>query len=389
MNIGNKGRENCCGCTACANICPHDAIIMEADELGFIYPHINYEKCVDCGLCVKICQFGTDYQRENKWATPIVYAARLKDRDQLSRSQSGGAFYGLAMQVLKQNGVVYGAGFAEHFHVAHKRVETYKELEDLRGSKYVQSDMRDIFLQVKNDLKAGRSVLFSGTPCQVSGLQSYVGKKWQPHLYTVDIVCHGVPSPSVWDDYVNFLDRRNGDRLASANFRDKLYGWQGAKETFHYKSGKSVTRKTYIDMDFRHLMHRPSCLICPYTNMNRCGDLTIGDFWGWDKISTEFNDNKGVSLVLINSDKGHDLLDEVASQFYLVRSNTTDCLQPQLQHPATAHPKRNAFISDYKKKGFLYVAKRYGNLGVRYRLALIKGFVVRRIECLRLKKIKK
>lgn len=385
MNIGNKGRENCCGCTACANICPHDAITMEADKLGFIYPQIDYEKCVDCGLCAKICKFGTEYQRENKWLTPIVYAARLKDSEQLLRSQSGGAFFGLAMQVLKRDGVVYGAGFVEHFRVAHKRVETYEELEDLRGSKYVQSDIRGIFQQVKNDLKSGRLVLFSGTPCQVSGLQSYVGKKWQTNLYTIDIVCHGVPAPKVWSDYVQYMEKKIGDVCVKANFRDKCFGWATHFETFLFKNNVVKSGCTFRILFYKHYMLRDSCYQCPFTNLKRCSDITVGDFWGWNKISTKFNDNKGVSLVLVNSDKGRDLLDEVASNFYLVRSNTTDCLQPQLQYPCTVHPKRNAFISDYTKKGFLFVAKRYGDLGIRYRLDLIKGYMKRSVQCLRLK----
>lgn len=266
MNIGNKGRENCCGCTACANICPHDAITMEADKLGFIYPQIDYEKCVDCGLCAK----------------------------------------------------------------------------------YVQSDIRGIFQQIKNDLKSGRLVLFSGTPCQVSGLQSYVGKKWQTNLYTIDIVCHGVPAPKVWSDYVQYMEKKIGDVCVKANFRDKCFGWATHFETFLFKNNVVKSGCTFRILFYKHYMLRDSCYQCPFTNLKRCSDITVGDFWGWDKISTELNDNRGVSLVLVNSDKGRDLLDEVASKFYLVRSNTTDCLQPQLQYPCTVHPKRNAFISDYK-----------------------------------------
>lgn len=377
MRVDSKQKGECCGCTACASVCPHDAITMQADDLGFLYPQIDDARCVDCGLCVKVCQFGADYACTGKRAEPEVYAARLKSENQLARSQSGGAFYGMAAEVIRRGGVVYGAGFTGHFHVAHKRAVTLQKLEELRGSKYVQSDMREVFPQVKADLRAGRTVLFSGTPCQVSGLQSYVGVKLQSQLYTVDLVCHGVPSPAVWHDYLDYVEQKEGEPCTGVNFRDKSFGWGTHEETFRFASGRKITRSTYRYLFYKHYMLRESCFQCPYTNLKRCSDVTVADFWGWTKVSTEFNDNKGVSLVLVNSDKGKELLDEARSAFHLIKSNTTDCLQPQLQHPSRPHHRRSAFLCDYKKRGFVFVAKRYGDMGVRYRLALIKGRLVR------------
>ena len=241
--------------------------------------------------------------------------------------------------------------------------------------------------QVKADLRAGRTVLFSGTPCQVSGLQSYVGRvKLQSLLYTVDLVCHGVPSPAVWHDYLDYVEQKEGEPCTGVNFRDKAFGWKGATETFSFGKEWIRHRRSYVYMYFRHLMHRPSCLSCPFTNMKRCADVTVGDFWGWEKVSTEFNDNKGVSLVLVNSDKGHELWESAAAAYHIVGSNTTDCLQPQLRQPTAMNPRSGAFLRDYVRHGFVYVGKRYGDLGLRYRLALMKGRVARCVNRIRKKK---
>lgn len=385
MRVDTKKNEECCGCTACESACPHGAIRMEADGLGFLYPRIDDSKCVDCGLCVKVCQFGKEYSREGRWDVPEVYAVRLKDEVQLSRSQSGGAFYALAVRMLERGGVVYGTGFADHFRVVHKRVETVAELEELRGSKYVQSDLRGVFPRVREDLRAGRLVLFSGTPCQVSGLQSYVGRRLQAGLYTVDLVCHGVPSPAVWADYVDYVERKTGEKCESVKFRDKTFGWASHRETFCFAHGRKLDRVTFRVLFYKHYMLRDSCHVCPYTNLKRCSDVTVGDFWGWTRISREFGDNKGVSLVLVSSERGRELFDEAKSGIYLIPSNPTDCLQPQLQYPSGRHRLREAFIRDYEARGFEYVARRYGDLGWRYRAALLKGRIVNALRRLKSK----
>ena len=371
MRVDTKKNEECCGCTACESACPHGAIRMEADGLGFLYPRIDDSKCVDCGLCVKVCQFGKGYSREGRWDVPEVYAVRLKDEVQLSRSQSGGAFYALAVRMLERGGVVYGAGFVDHFRVVHKRVETVAELEELRGSKYVQSDLRGVFPRVKDDLRAGRKV--------------YVGRRLRAGLYTVDLVCHGVPSPAVWADYVDYVERKTGEKCESVKFRDKAFGWASHRETFCFAYGRKLDRVTFRVLFYKHYMLRDSCHVCPYTNLQRCSDVTVGDFWGWTRISREFGDNKGVSLVLVSSERGRELFDEAKSGLYLIPSNPTDCLQPQLQYPSGRHHLREAFIRDYEARGFEYVARRYGDLGWRYRAALLKGRIVNALRRLKSK----
>lgn len=230
--------KDCCGCTACASICAHDAITMEPDTLGFLYPKVDESKCVDCGLCDKVCQFNDNYDRSLNLEKPIAYAARHKDINEVMKSRSGAAFVAISDYILEQGGVIYGAGYKDHFRVAHKRATTKEERDEFRGSKYVQSDLTGVFRQVKEDLKNGLTVLFSGTPCQTSGLNAYVGKRLRENLILVDIICHGVPGPFLWRDYIAYLERKQGDQIVTVNFRDKeLYGWKAHKESYIFKMG--------------------------------------------------------------------------------------------------------------------------------------------------------
>ncbi len=226
---------DCCGCTACASICTHDAITMQPDALGFLYPVVDKGKCTDCGLCEKVCAFNDHYDTSLNLAQPLAYAARHKEIQEVESSRSGAAFIAISDYILAQGGVVYGVGYTDHFRVVHKRATTKMERDEFRGSKYVQSDMGDCFRQVKEDLKKGMTVLFSGTPCQTSGLHSYVGKKLRGNLYLVDIVCHGVPGPYIWRDYIAYLEKKQGSEICWVNFRDKQqFGWRAHKETFKF-----------------------------------------------------------------------------------------------------------------------------------------------------------
>ncbi len=202
-------KANCCGCSACAEKCPKQAIRMLPDELGFLYPVIDEDKCVDCGLCVRVCVFHT---QANKKSLPLVYAGRLTDQELLAKSQSGGAFWGLAHSIMANGGIVYGATFRDDFSVAHVRTTSFHDMEQLRGSKYIQSDMNQSYVSVKKDLSNGFTVLFTGTPCQIAGLYSYLGNKNIERLYTIDLVCHGVPSPWVWMDYINYIEKQKKTR---------------------------------------------------------------------------------------------------------------------------------------------------------------------------------
>lgn len=232
---------DCCGCTACASVCNHEAIEMKPDVLGFLYPKVNKDKCVECGLCEKVCAFNSHYDTSLNLPQPTAYAARHKDAAEIETSRSGAAFIAISDYILEQGGVVYGAGYADHFRVVHKRATNREERDEFKGSKYVQSDLTGVFKQVKQDLREGHTVLFSGTPCQTSGLASYIGKRLRENLFLVDIVCHGVPSPYMWRDYLAYLERKQGSPICWVNFRDKqMYGWGAHHETFKFVKGGGV-----------------------------------------------------------------------------------------------------------------------------------------------------
>lgn len=364
IKLFNK-KEDCCGCSACANICPKGAITMEADGLGFLYPKIDEAKCIKCGLCKKVCSFNSNYDRSLNLNEPEVYAVRHKDLKEIVTSRSGAVFIALSDWVLNKNGIIYGAGYTGHFRVVHKRAVTKIERDEFKGSKYVQSDLNTVFKQVKNDLENNQYVMFSGTPCQTAGLRAFLKLTGVniDKLFLIDIVCHGVPSPYFWRDYIDYIERKNKQKVIEVNFRDKTkFGWTAHKESFKLED-------TYTYTFYQHIMFRRSCGVCHFTNLKRPSDITIGDFWGWQKVNPEFNaDDKGVSLILLNTEKGIKLFQLIKQEINFIKTDTEHCMQPNLQHPSVIHPKRDEFEKDYIKYGFVYVAKKYGNLGWKYKV---------------------
>lgn len=363
-----KDKADCCGCTACASICPKDAITMEPDTLGFKYPKVDLDKCIDCGLCEKVCAFNDNYDKSLNLKEPEIYAARHKDIHEIETSRSGAAFIAISDYILENGGIVYGVGYKDHFRVAHKRATTKEERNEFKGSKYVQSDLDGIFRQVKEDLKQGNTVLFSGTPCQTAGLNSYIGKKFRENLVLVDIVCHGVPSPYIWRDYLTYIEEKYKNEVVKVDFRDKSrIGWSGHIESFIFNNGRKVESRIYTDLFYKHIMLRPSCSKCHFTNYIRPSDFTIADYWGWEKISKDFNDdNKGCSLLFINTIKGQILLNKISSNLFLLKSDKEKSVQPNLEKPSVLDKRNTDFIIDFQRRGFKYVAKKYGNMGWRY-----------------------
>ena len=378
--IEKKDKADCCGCTACASICAHDAITMQPDAMGFLYPVVDTDKCVDCGLCEKVCAFNDHYDTSLNLPQPDAYAARHKDMEEVETSRSGAAFIAISDYVLENGGVVYGAGYTDHFRVVHKRAITKEERDEFKGSKYVQSDMNTVFRQVRKDLKDGLTVLFSGTPCQTAGLNSYIGKKLRERLILVDIVCHGVPGPYLWRDYIAYLEKKQGDKICWVNFRDKQkFGWTAHKETFKFVKGGGKMSFTYLF--YQHIMFRPSCGKCHYTNTKRPSDITIADFWGWEKTDPNINaDDKGVSLILVNTEKGREILDAIKDSMTVIPAKLEDCLQPNLQHPSVFSKEWRNFERDYERKGFEYVMKKYGEDNWKKKLRKLAGRVKRRIR---------
>lgn len=371
--INIQDRRDCCGCSACASICAHNAISMEPDAMGFKYPVVDVSKCIDCGLCEKVCAFNENYDKSLNLQEPLAYGVRHKDMNEVATSRSGAAFIAISDWVLDNGGIVYGAGYTGHFRVVHKRATTKEARNEFKGSKYVQSDMNDVFRQVKSDLKAGLKVLFSGTPCQVAGLVSFVGKKLRENLYLVDIVCHGVPAPNIWRDYLAYVEKKYNDTAIAVDFRDKTeLGWAAHRESFTFKSGKRyLTLYSYLFC--QNIMFRPSCEKCHYTNLQRPSDITIADFWGWENTDININcDNKGISLVLCNTCKGNEVFGSLVDVIDFFSVSLQDCLQPNLKQPTFMHNEKERFEKDYLKHGFCYVVRRYGNFGWHYMILRLK-----------------
>ena len=380
-----KNPADCCGCTACASVCAHDAITMKPDALGFLYPEVNKDKCTDCGLCEKVCAFHDNYDKSHNLPQPEAYAARHKDMKEVKTSRSGAAFIALSDYIIELGGVVYGAGYTDHFRVVHKRATTKEERDEFKGSKYVQSDLTGIFRQVKEDLKSERTVLFSGTPCQTAGLHSYVGKRLREKLILVDIICHAVPSPYIWRDYLTAIEKKYREDVVKLTFRDKTHGWSAThNERFTFVHRKDVIDFTNRDLFNKCLSTRISCHSCHYCNLKRPSDVTIGDFWGFQKTQArDLNmDDNGLSLLIVNTEKGNFILQNILPKMNMVKVENSQILQPNLIYPTAKSPLREVFEDDYIQRGFYYVAKKYSNWSIRFKVIY---FIKRNLFQVRLK----
>mgnify|MGYP005883298997 FL=1 len=358
MYVHDK-KEDCCGCTACVNICPVKAISMVPDEEGFLYPVIDEEKCIHCNMCRKTC----DFVKKHDWQSmkqPRAYAAKMKSDKERAASQSGGMFAVLSEVVLDRGGVVYGAGFDSNFDVVHKRAVTKEERDAMRGSKYVQSSMGNNFEKVITDLRAGKYVLFSGTHCQCAGLRSLLEMKRikTNKLFLVDIICHGVPSPKVYKAFRNFMMDKHKGKLEGFKFRNKKFGWDYYVEST-YINGKEYDTTLYGALFGSDNALRKSCYQCPYKNTKQLSDITIGDFWGIEKWASDFDDGMGISLSLIHTEKGEKLFSLIQNAITIRESTIQDCIQPCLQKPMDRPATRDQFWRDFQQKPFTYILTHY------------------------------
>lgn len=299
------------------------------------------------------------------WKQPKVYAVKHKDEATRADSRSGGIFTALSDQVLSNSGVVYGCVLTDDFDAVHIRSDNTEERNRMRGSKYIQSKLGDTFKNVKADLDAQRSVLFSGTSCQVAGLEKYLGREYD-NLFCVDIVCHGVPSPKVWDAYLRWQEQKNHSKVVRADFRNKReFGWHDHVETLGFENGKSTSSKVFKELFYGHMVLRPSCYECPYKSVMHPGDITIADYWGIEKAAPEFDDNKGVSLVLVNNGVGERFFEKVKERLLWKQTKLENSLQPPLKAPFPKPENREQFWSDFENKSFGYIAKKYTGIGLK------------------------
>lgn len=380
-----KNKSECCGCTACYNICPKHAIEMRTDKKGFKYPIINVNKCISCGLCEKVCAFKhfSPQTRKEKFEQEY-YAARSKDKEVLKSSSSGGIFTVLSDYVLMQNGEVIGAAFDSLFVVRHIKANTFEQRDIMRGSKYVQSDLQDIFTYIKDKLKSSNiPIMFSGTPCQVDALRRFleVSEINMEKLFLCDFICHGVSSPLIWKEYITYLETLSLAKVYKIKFRDKKFGWKNKQMSLSTSSGinDSLCNKkcSYLRLYSSLVANRESCFSCKYTTYHRTSDITLADFWNIDSISKKFNDNLGVSTVIVNTDKGKALFSLVNDKMIKEPVKKEGCWQPHLEYPGTQPKKFNQFWNDYFSTGSPYIFKKYGkgtlvNKAIQFLTPIIK-----------------
>ena len=351
-------KEECCGCGACYNVCPKGAITMEKDYKGFVYPKIDEEKCIKCGLCLKVC----DFKNFEKKATDQVktYAVRHKNIEEVNTSMSGAFFMVLCDYVLSKNGVVFGCAQEDKETIVHKFGKTKKEVNEFKGSKYVQSDLKNTFKECKNLLTQGIYVLFSGTGCQIHGLLSYlkITQTNIENLLTCDIVCHGVPSAKVWGQYIEQYEKNKKIKIDKACFRDKqLKGWHSHFQTFKTEEGNRYIDDSFARVFNENILFRESCYECKYATPFRNCDFTMADYWGVENVTSKFSDNKGVSLVLLHSEKAKKIFQELEDSMILLETRLEDSLQPQLKHPAIRNKNYEKFWSSYRKNNYKAVKK--------------------------------
>ena len=338
---------------------------MKPDGEGFLYPVFDEARCVDCGLCERVCPMGDPLLPVDEPAE--VYAAKSRSEKLCMSSSSGGLFSEIALHVLEKSGAVFGAAFAEDGSVRHVSIESADDLGLLRGSKYVQSDIGDCYSRVREFLKAGRWVYFVGTPCQVAGLRKFLRKEYD-RLLTSDLVCHGVPSQKMFAAYKDWEERRHGGKIREFSFRN-LKGWGHSIEFSIEGPQPGGTRKSvrYLFNEFspyyhgfiHGLMSRPSCYACPYARTGRIGDLTLADYWGVADVFPELDRRHGVSLLLANTDKGKSLLRAIGSRVELHRSELADAVRENwnLAHPTPKPQERADVYRLLDERSFDYLAK--------------------------------
>ena len=308
-------KKQCTGCAACYNICPTKSITMKEDKEGFKYPEINEGTCIKCGLCKKVCPILNKVDKSDKTSTPIVMAAWSKNQETRLDSTSGGIFSEIANLIYDKNGYVVGAIYNKDWMVEHYISNKREDLEEIRSSKYLQSNINDIYKQVKDKLKNGDIVLMCGAPCQISGLYNYLQKDYE-NLFTCDFICRGVNSPKIFKGYIKSLENKYKSKVKKIKFKNKTFGWHNFSTRIDFENGKKYIQSRYIDSYMIGYLQysafiRPSCYDCKFKELPRVADITLADFWGIEEIDKSLDNDTGTSLVLINSEKGKKIFEKL------------------------------------------------------------------------------
>lgn len=336
--FNTKNKRLCNGCGTCSLKCPTQAITMKEDKEGFLYPVIDEEKCIKCGLCERVCSNYNDNQENAK-----AYIAINKNTDELNISSSGGMFYILARYVTENNGVVFGVAYDENLKAEHRYAETLEECKKFCGSKYVRSDLKDTYKETKDFLDIGRIVLYTGTACQINGLKKFLGKNYD-NLILCDILCHANPSPKVFELYKKNLEAIYNKKIIDIKFRGKENGWKNQTPIIIFEDKIQIEEDSYFNAFVNEMISRPSCYSCVFANKNRVTDFTIADFWGIEKVKPELDRSKGVSLITINSEKGDIILEKLKNKMYIEEVNVDTAAQYNHFQNVPEHKNRDKFF---------------------------------------------
>ena len=365
LKITDKAK--CCGCGACENVCPQKCIHMQQDEEGFLYPKIDLSCCIDCNACVRVCPVLSSPKAVDQ--VPQAFAVAAKDEFLRLNSSSGGIFSLFAERMIEQGGMVFGAAFDDEFQVKHIGIHDRSDLGKLRGSKYVQSRTEQVFSEIKQLLLSGRKVLFSGTPCQVAGLKNFLGKEYE-ELITVDLICHGVPSPLVWQRYLAYRKKRDGRYPPRRiSFRQKNFGWKRFSVSIQYDDTEyleDLNHDKFMRAFLTNLCLRPSCHQCVFKTVDRVSDITIADFWGIERELPSFDDDKGTSLAIIHSVRGEKLFASIQSEVHehQIEVGRAIAHNTAMISSAQMHKKRDAFMREISdEKDFGKVVDKYCHVG--------------------------
>lgn len=358
---------DCCGCNACGDICPKECISFPTDKEGFWYPLVDLDKCIDCHLCEKVCPMLHKHEREETYIKPKVIGAYNKNEHIRIDSTSGGVHSALAKVVFDDKGYVGGAIYNEDHSVSQVVTEDAMQLPNIRSSKYLQSDAFGVYNKIKNLLRKGEKVFFTGTPCQVQGLYNFLGKKKYDNLVVADFVCLGVNSPKVFLQYMNMMEKKYNSKATEIKFKNKKWGWHNFSIRLSFENGKEYVKDWHHDPYFvgycvDHLFTRPSCYECPFRDYPHVSDFTLADFWGINNLDPSMDQDKGTSLIMVNTDKGLDFISQIKDDVIWKKYEFSDLkrvYKAMFNNSPAPSKDRTEFFDYLDQNGFPAASKKF------------------------------
>lgn len=365
--ISDLDKAKCSGCGVCGYICPASAISFIDDSEGYRVPAIDTSKCIGCGKCITYCHLQS--QDLNIPNNGILQHYAVKHSDDIrKKSRSGGVFVAISDYVLSQGGIIFGAAMDQGFSVFHTSAVNALQRDLFCGSKYVQSNTEGVYAELDYLLNKGKCVLYTGTPCQIAAVARIFDPRKYSNLYLLDFICHGVPSPGLWKDYINWVEHHYKMHLVDIDFRDKdKYSWESHVQRLEFEY-KTTWSRRYTNLFTSSLCLRESCYVCPYAKVERVSDFTMGDFWGIDEINKEFNDGKGISLLILRTQKALELFERIKGDIEYIETSDYELGHYNLKRPTKRPSNRNEFVETYKSKGFEYCSNKYGRYDLIHRI---------------------